>query len=131
MAGNNNKNKFVVDASFILSFLLDEKNTDTEALFKRMIDGKVTLFAPTIIDYEVGNALRTCVIQKKLPAKKALAIYKAFFDLSIEFDSISYEKTLKLAIGKKLSFYDASYAYLAHAKRIPLLSLDKHLLSIT
>lgn len=130
MAGNNSKNKFVVDSSFILSFLLDEKNTDTEAVFKRFTDGEVILFAPMIIDFEVGNALRTCVLQKKLTAKKALAIYKVYFDLLIELDSISYEKTLKMAIQKKLSFYDASYVYLSHAKKLPLLSLDKRLLTL-
>lgn len=123
----NNKIKFVIDSSVVVSFLLDEKGTDTEALFKRFTQGEITFIAPNILCYEVGNVLRTRVLQKKLSTKRAFSIFQVFFDLHIELHTFSYERTLKLAIQKRLSFYDASYIYLAKSQNIPLYTLDKHL----
>lgn len=127
----NTKSKFVVDSSIVLSFLLDEEGKDTETLFHRFTQGEVMFIAPNILYYEVGNVLRTRVLQKKVSSKKALSIFKVFFNLHIELNAISYERTLKLAIQKKLSFYDASYIYLAKSQNIPLFTLDKSLLIFT
>ena len=60
------KNTFVIDASFVLAFLLDENNVEVESIFKKQARGEINFIAPSILKYEVGNSLRTKLLRKKL-----------------------------------------------------------------
>lgn len=120
--------KFVVDASFVLAFLLpDEESPEVEALFDKHTLGQASLVAPTILPFEVFNSLKMALKRHRLNKKNVSEIAEGFLDLKIEISFTDYEKTFSLAIEYDLSFYDASYVFLAKSLQLPLLTLDKQL----
>jgi len=121
----NIKKPVVVDASFVLAFLLDEGNVEVENIFKDHALGKLTLFAPSLLKYEVGNSLRTRVLRKKLKKEAAQQMYQLFLKLKIIERNPDYYQILRFALAKNLTFYDASYAVLARKLSAKLLTLDK------
>jgi predicted nucleic acid-binding protein len=79
--------------------------------------------------YELGNVLWKESQKKKLkdPARVAEIFYEAIRGLQkIEIDSIS--GVLAIAMGRNLTFYDASYAYLAERENLLLVTQDEDLL---
>ena len=83
----------------------------------------------TLTEYEIGNVLWRENLQKKLKDHKRIA---AIFSEAIrplrklEIDSIS--NVLAVAIERHLTFYDASYAYLAEKEDMRLVTQDTDLL---
>lgn len=126
MAENINK-LFVVDASFVLAFLLDEGNVEVESIFKKQALEEIHFIAPSLLRYEVGNSLRTKLLRKKMEKERAKKIYEFFLAINIKEENPDFYSVLKLAFEKNLSFYDASYLYLAQSNKIRLLSLDHSL----
>ncbi len=106
---------------------------DTSALYPILISG-ITLNADdcavsTLTEYEVGNVLWRENKQGKLKKPNRVA---AIFSESIshlqkmELDSIA--NVLTIAIERNLSFYDASYAYIAENSNVKLVTQDADLL---
>jgi|SRR3989338_2053082 len=123
MAGSI-KNTFVLDASFVLSFLLNEGNNNVEKTILDYKEGKINLVSSSLLAYEVGNGLRTGVLRKRLTGSQAESLYKAFFEFEIPEESFNFPDVLKLALSKSISFYDASYINLAQTLSLKLLTLD-------
>ena len=121
------KNLFVIDASFVLAFLLDEGNLEVESIFEKQALGEINFVAPPLLKYEVGNSLRSKVLRKKIKKEKAQRLYKLFLGIKIDEKNLNYHYVLSLALEKNLSFYDASYLSLAKKYRIPILTLDNSL----
>lgn len=120
--------KFVVDASFVLAFLLpDEEIPEVESLFDKYKSGQVSLVAPPLLLFEVFNSLKTAFKRHRLNETKICEIAQDFISLKIDLLSIDHMKTLDLAIKRDLTFYDASYVVLAAEQNCPLLTLDKKL----
>ena len=65
MAENIN-NVFVIDASFVLAYLLDEDNTTIDSIFEKQVKGEIYFISPSLLKYEVGNTLRTKLMRKKI-----------------------------------------------------------------
>lgn len=126
MAGNIDY--YVVDASFLLSFLFpDENNSQVEKILDGVYSGKVKLIAPLLLPFEIFNGFWTAFIKGRVSENIIENLSEQFFNLNITFIEINYLEVLKLASSKELTFYDASYLYLSQAHNLPLLSLDKHL----
>lgn len=124
----NNKKTFIIDASFVLGFLLpDERVKSVDSTFELYRRGEITLVSSILLPFEVLNGLRTAVVRKRLSAPKAAKLAEAFLDLGIRLLEIDYQKTFSLAVQKKLSFYDAAYVYLSRACATNFLSLDRQL----
>ena len=80
MVGNTNK--FVVDASFALAFLLPDERTEEmkqnffasqiKNIFQQFINGEISLIAPYLLTFEVLNSLKLAVIRKRISARTAL-----------------------------------------------------------
>lgn len=121
------KNIFVIDASFVLAFLLDEGNVEVESIFEKQALGEVRFIAPTLLKYEVGNCLRTKLLRKKLKKERAKKLYQFFLAIKIEEVSPNFDYVLNLALEKNLTYYDASYLYLSKINKISLLTLDNSL----
>lgn len=121
--------KIVIDASVILCRLLpDEKQTEKTASYFLLYEKeKLDFTAPVLIKYEVANALKSAVKQKRLSAKLSEMLLCEFLLFSIEYQEVNFQEVLKLALEKNISVYDASYVWLASLKKLPLLSLDKKL----
>ena len=106
---------------------------DTSALYPILLSG--TAFnadecaVSTLTEYEIGNVLWKENQRKKLksPQRVASIFSEALQPLrKIEPDSIA--DVLTIAIEQSLSFYDASYAYIAEKYGLKLVTQDADLL---
>ena len=106
---------------------------DTSALYPILISGKLfnaeECAVSSLTEYEVGNVLWRENQQKKLkdPARIAAIFSEALAPLrKLEVDSMA--KVLEIAIDRHLTYYDASYAYLAEKENVKLVTADNDLL---
>lgn len=125
MAGNTNA---IIDASFILAFLLpDESIQEVEETMARAKEKEINLFSPLLLPFEIFNCLRTSVLRNRITIDLGREIGETFFNLGIALEVVDFSSTLSFATQKNLSFYDASYVWLAKSKKLPLFSLDKRM----
>ena len=128
MRGAKGKNSFVVDSSFILSYLLpDEKSEAVTNFFVRPEAWDLNLFSVEILPFEVMNGLKTAVLRKRITRKQALHLSRAFFEIPIELTKVDLRECLNLAFAGNLTIYDAAYLQVSKARKFKLLSLDSHL----
>lgn len=121
-----NIKEFVVDASFVLAYLLPEKeNKFIDDIFKKYIKSEISLISTLLFPFEVLNALRSAIIKRRIDGRTAKKLAKAFEQLEIRLQRIDFDKVFKIALEKNLTVYDASYIVLSLEKKIPLLTLDK------
>jgi predicted nucleic acid-binding protein len=106
---------------------------DTSALYPLLISGVAfnaeECAVSTLTEYEVGNVLWKENQQKKLkdPTRIASIFSEALSPLrKLEIDSLA--DVLAVAIERHLTFYDASYAYLAEKENLRLVTQDTDLL---
>ena len=124
----NNSNTFVIDSSFLLAYLLpDENSEDVQRFFDRFKIEKIKLIAPCILPFEVFNGLQTAVLRKRVELELAEKLGQRFLLIPITLTDLDFAKTLLMADKHKLTFYDATYMWLAQQEKILLLSLDKKL----
>lgn len=118
--------KFVVDASFTLKSLLNEKKSVSirfRKLFKEAESGKVKVLAPRFIFSEVANAIR----YSTKDSEEALGTFNDFLVLPIEFidlDEVDYRKTIEISYSQNTTVYDTSYHVLAKAHNATFLTCD-------
>jgi predicted nucleic acid-binding protein len=82
-----------------------------------------------LTEYEIGNVLWREAQHGRIKNAElaATAFSKAMQPLTVlELDSIA--NVLAVAIERNLTFYDASYAYLAEKENLTLVTQDAHLL---
>lgn len=126
-----NTKKYVVDSSFVLAFLLpDEFNKEVDDLFKKYSDGKVSFISTNLLNYEVGNSLKSAVLQKRVGESTANELFTSFLLLKILLYEPNQLLTFQNSVKNNLSYYDASYVQLAKQKKSKLLTLDKRLMSL-
>lgn len=119
---------YVVDASFVMSFLLpDEQNSAANLIFQKYINQDLILIAPVLLPFEVLNGLKMAVKRKRISEKEAVKLMKLFLNYKIDLAEVDFEQVFDLAIRKKLTVYDASYLALAKIKHAPLLTCDENL----
>ncbi len=120
---------YVIDSSVILAKLFPDEKLPIEIkkLFSHYAQNLSDFISPPLLKYEVGNAIRSARLQKRLKNDIAQKIFKNFLALPINYLEVDYQKTLSLAVKHHLSFYDASYLSLALARRVKLLTLDQKL----
>jgi predicted nucleic acid-binding protein len=106
---------------------------DTSALYPILISGVAfnaeECAVSSLTEYEIGNVLWRENQQKKLkdPKRVATIFSEAIRPLrKMEIDSIA--NVLAVAIERRLTFYDASYAYLAEKENMRLVTQDTDLL---
>jgi len=109
----------VIDASYVMSWLLPDENTPTKNPVKKL--------APSLLTYEVVNALKSAVVQKRIDSIMAKELLKEFEGWEVRFLPVNMTEVMVLAIDNKLSGYDASYVWLAREKRCQLLTWDRGL----
>ena len=124
-----NIKNFVIDASYLLSVLFPDEATGDES--KRRLATIINLdnkfFAPRILEFEVCNSIRSVLISKRFDKNSARQILIRFNKVPINYLDIDRKNVLDLSIKNNLSFYDASYLYLAKANKYRLLTLDTKL----
>jgi predicted nucleic acid-binding protein len=112
----------VLDASVLVEYLADAPRAD---LAREHLSGhRDGLWAPHLIDAEVGHALKRLVRHRELAADDAELALDELIELELE--RVEHEALLPRAweLRDNLSFYDALYVSLAEAIRQPLITFD-------
>ncbi|MBM3283678.1 type II toxin-antitoxin system VapC family toxin [Candidatus Gottesmanbacteria bacterium] len=126
-----NTKELVVDASFVLSYLLpDEKSGRADKVFARYAAGEISLISCPLLPFEVLNGLRSAIIKKRLDSETAEKLAEAFLLLDISVKPVDYFACWCLSLDKHLSLYDASYLLLARQNKVKLLTTDSNLESV-
>lgn len=106
---------------------------DTSALYPILVSGLALnteeCAVSSLTEYEIGNVLWRENQQKKLknPRRIATIFSEAIRPLrKIEIDSIA--DVLAIAMERNLTFYDASYAFIAEKQNLRLVTQDTDLL---
>ncbi|KKS80662.1 MAG: PilT protein domain protein [Candidatus Beckwithbacteria bacterium GW2011_GWA2_43_10] len=122
-----NTKSIVVDASFILAFLLPDETFPAEALFDELEKEEIQFFSIPLLPFEVLNSIKIAIRRKRLKVNLANRLVKKFFELKIELLPINYHESFLLAVKNDLTVYDAGYLWLAKNKKVKLQTLDKQL----
>ncbi|PIY71901.1 hypothetical protein COY87_03740 [Candidatus Roizmanbacteria bacterium CG_4_10_14_0_8_um_filter_33_9] len=126
----NSKSVFVVDASFMLAFLLRDSNSlKADTYFKEYRSDKIVFVAPALLYYEVANGLKSACLTKRIDQKQCTRLLSLFLALDIKTQVVDWDSILKVAFTKKISCYDASYVVLTRSLKAKLLTFDKQLKS--
>jgi predicted nucleic acid-binding protein len=115
----------VVDASVLLELLGDGENKDVAE--ERLDAEEYALWAPHLIDAEVGHALRRWVRLGKVTADAA---GRALWEVDeVPVERVEHEHLIHVAWGLRdnFSFYDGLYVALALMLEEPLLTFDARL----
>jgi predicted nucleic acid-binding protein len=78
--------------------------------------------------YEVGNALWKEARAGRLPWREAAGALSRVLSSLKTLDDPPLEKVLEVAVERDLTFYDASYAYVAETQGLSLVTQDRELL---
>lgn len=126
--GANIKN-YIIDASAVLAVLLSDEATSKESqkLLQIIVTPENNFYAPKLLEFEVCNGLKSAFLSKRITQESLEKILDNLNRIPIIIFDIDRNKVVKLAINKNISFYDASYLYLARTKSYQLLTLDKRI----
>lgn len=85
------------------------------------------LIAPSVLPYEIGNAL-TAMLKKGvlLPAEVALA-WDAVQQIPVDLRPVDFKAALAIAVSASLYAYDAYFLECARRLQCPLLTLDRNM----
>jgi predicted nucleic acid-binding protein len=115
----------VVDASVLVELLSDGRHADEAD--ERLNSEEHTLWAPHLIDAEIGHALRRSVLLGEVSAEAA---GRALWEVdALPVERVDHEHLLHVAWGLRdnFSFYDGLYIALALMLDEPLLTFDARL----
>jgi predicted nucleic acid-binding protein len=121
--------EFVIDSSVVAKWFLNENGSDIAiGIRDRFATNQVGLSIPTLLLYEVMNALRyggNMSESDLVVASKSLSKYQ--FEIWRPLGSL-LESSAKISLKKDLTLYDAVYVALAQRKGTRLITEDKELL---
>ena len=118
----------IVDASVVLSaFFPDEDQAQAQALIRDHVIGHVALVAPTLLLYEVTNAVVQAQRQGRISNKQVQEVLTSFEGLRIALRTVTWQEMLPLALQFDRSAYDAAYLALAKITEQPLITGDRRL----
>lgn len=118
----------IVDASVILSaFFPDEDQAQAQSLIREHVMGRVPLVAPTLLLYEVTNAVVQAQRRGRISDEQAEKILTSFEGLGIDLRPVTWQQVLPLALRFDRSAYDAAYLALAETSEQPLITGDRRL----
>ena len=123
---------FVIDASVVVKWFIEEKDTPKSLSLKDAhIKGKTVLIAPDLLIYEVANVLTFSKIFTLNEIKKCL---QDLYELEIDLISPSIDiiaTATELSVNRQISIYDACYIALAKELDIKLITADEKLYAST
>jgi predicted nucleic acid-binding protein len=118
----------IIDASVLLSaFFPDEAQAQAQAILRDHVAGHVRLKAPTLLAYEVSNAVWQAERRGRISGTQADEILRAAAGLEIELLALDWGESLPLARRFGRSAYDAAYLTLAERSGEPLITGDERL----
>jgi predicted nucleic acid-binding protein len=118
----------IIDASIVLSALFpDEHQPEAQGVLRDHVSGRVRLSAPSLLEYEVTNAVVQAVRQERIEEEEGQAVLEAFEELGIAIEPVSWREIVPLAQQFTRSAYDAAYLALAERRGDLLVTGDRRL----
>jgi len=121
--------QIIVDANVIVKWFIEENNSNNAKILRsKFIDGEIELIAPSLLYFEVLNALKYSKLftQAELnDAGESLENY-GFNIITIQKEIREY--MIKIAVEYDMSIYDASYLGLSIAMGGTLYTADEKIL---
>lgn len=128
----SNSSIICVDASIILRYVLQPENSTMQKLWQTWISKEVRLIAPTLLFYEVTNALYQQQKAKNFSPETIWQTLELTLDLPINLinEATLHTRALELASEYNLpATYDAHYLALAEWMNADLYTADLKLLN--
>jgi predicted nucleic acid-binding protein len=113
----------VVDASIVCDFLINP--ADYPEVVTLLSSN--TIAAPSLLQYEIGHALRRLNLIGILTDEQAAQTLDAFMQMQIDTHANVALMPRTWALRHNMTFYDASYVALAESLGVPLFTKDKRL----
>jgi predicted nucleic acid-binding protein len=121
----------IIDASVVLrAFFPDEEGqaqAQAQAIVRAYVLNALDLAAPTLLPYEVTNAILQAVRRGRVEPEIAEQTLATFEELEIPTVEPSLSQTLTLARRYDRSVYDAAYLALAQERGAELITGDRRL----
>lgn len=121
----------VVDASVLLKTCLRDEEAVQQAdeLLNDAAAGQLALAAPSLLKYEVSNALRTAVMRGRMSAKDARDALHLILQAPVLYYESDYlaEQSLVLSLQHGRSAYDSVYLALAQQLGVWFFTGDRRL----
>ncbi len=122
--------KVVVDASVVAKWFLEEVYSDKAVLLRdKYVGREILLTSPSIMPYEVLNALRYSGLYSKEELVDIVRTLERYgielWDLEREYG----ERVAEVAIELNVSVYDASYVALAEIVNSRLVTADEEIVT--
>jgi predicted nucleic acid-binding protein len=114
----------VVDASVLVEFLAGAEHSGAA---EAAIGRERWVWAPALVDAEVGNALRRQVHLGKIGPRKAGSALQDLLSMRVQRIPLAALAERAWQLRENVSFYDGLYVALAEALGTPLLTLDERL----
>jgi predicted nucleic acid-binding protein len=110
----------VADTNIFLAVALNEPERE------RIIEltAEVSIVAPSILPYEIGNALSAMAKRGKLTDSEALRAWKSVERVPVRLAPVDVEDSLRIALEHGIHAYDAYLLQCAKGLASPLLTLD-------
>ncbi len=123
--------KFVIDASVALKWQFKDES-ETEASMQMLtdfIEGKVSIFSPTLFIYEVVSAIHIAISRNRITENEGIEIIRDILGIGVVLADFSglEENTLHIARRYKRSVYDCAYLALAQKEGCNFYTGDKRL----
>jgi len=119
----------VVDASVVVKWFVEEDYSKEARLLRdAYASGVLDLVAPTLLPYEVLNALK---YSSAFGEDELKEVSETLDDFQLTFHDLSgslAEKSIELAMRKGITIYDASYVALSHLLDAFLYTADEKLI---
>jgi predicted nucleic acid-binding protein len=115
----------VVDASVLTEYLGDAERA--ELAHRRLLADRAGLWAPQLVDAEVGHALRRGVRRGEIGAEAAKGALEDLIAMPLR--RVRHRELISRAweLRENVSFYDALYVSLAELLEQPLVTFDARL----
>ncbi len=113
----------VFDTNIFLAVALDEP--EKENIIR--LTSEADAVAPTILPYEIGNALSAMIKRKRLTPDQAMSAFRATAGIPVRLVAVEIEQALALAIEFNIYAYDAYFLQCAKSMSCPLMTLDRRM----
>jgi len=116
----------VIDASVIVKWFIDEKDSDKAEIIKeQFINEEINLIIPSLLYYEVLNALKYSKLFKLDELNLVGESIENYGFNAVVIKNEIREKMVEIAINNDISIYDASYIALAEKFNTQLITADE------
>ena len=121
--------RLVIDASVVIASLLPDEPYRAASLriLKEFFSGRLELFAPLLLQFEITNALWSAISRRRTKLKDAQEALRQFESFNLPQRRVATPEILRTAHAYDRSAYDAAYLALAESEQIPLVTADKRL----